>query len=102
MPRGGKQFKGNRIGANNPNWKGGTVKKKGYIMIHKPEHPYANSRGYVREHRYIYELMLGRYLKSDEAIHHIDGNRENNDPMNLQLFETKGKHISFHKSCSFS
>jgi hypothetical protein len=36
-------------------------------------------------HRVIAEQMLGRPLKSWEVVHHIDENRHNNDPSNLQV-----------------
>lgn len=37
------------------------------------------------EHRYVMEQMLGRRLLSSEQVHHIDGDKLNNAPENLQL-----------------
>ena len=34
----------------------------------------------------------GRPLTQDEVVHHIDGDSENNDPANLQLFATNAEH----------
>jgi len=36
------------------------------------------------------ERRLGRLLEPHESVHHIDGNRSNNDDANLQL--RAGKH----------
>lgn len=39
----------------------------------------------IAEHRHMMELMLGRKLRSDEIVHHVDWNRLNNDPDNLVI-----------------
>ena len=49
---------GNRSGT----WKGGKVKHGKYIWIYMPEHPSANKRRYISEHRLVMEKKLGRYL----------------------------------------
>ena len=63
----------------------GWYKENGYIMRKVNNHPKQNSRGYVAEHRLVYEKYLGRFLDSNEVIHHINGNREDNRIENLQL-----------------
>ena len=45
--------------------------------------------------RYVMEQILGRKLTSDEIVHHIDGNKLNNDPANLQIM-TRAEHARFH------
>lgn len=40
---------------------------------------------YVHKHRLVMSQSLGRPLASKEQVHHIDGNRDNNDISNLQL-----------------
>jgi hypothetical protein len=81
-------------GANNPAWKGGRqVDKSGYILILCPDHPAANSGGYVREHRLVAEQKLGRYLVPGEIVHHIDGDNANNDPDNLEVYSTNSEHL---------
>lgn len=62
--------------------------EKGYKIIHKPEHPTSNKRGYVREHRYVMEIHLGRALTGDENIHHLNGVRHDNRIENLELWST--------------
>lgn len=79
---------------NNPNWKGGiTITSHGYRKIKKPEHPFSDISGYVYEHRLVMEKKLGRYLKPNEIVHHIDENRLNNNPDNLEVL----KNIKYHK-----
>lgn len=40
----------------------------------------------VREHRIIAEQMLGRALKQGEVMHHKNGNRQDNNPKNLEIY----------------
>jgi hypothetical protein len=47
---------------------------------------------YIAEHRLVMAHFLGRPLLSKEQVHHIDGNRNNNDIGNLQL--RQGNHGS--------
>jgi hypothetical protein len=46
-------------------------------------------------HHEVAELKLGRKLKSGEEVHHIDGDRKNNNPFNLQIVK-KEEHKQIH------
>lgn len=57
-------------------------------------------RGYRKvrqrhEHRVVAERMLGRALQPGEIVHHIDHNKRNNDPSNLQVM-TQSEHARLH------
>lgn len=84
-------------GKNHPNWNDGKMTtKNGYVQIMNKNHPF-QSRGYVYEHRLVMEKNIGRYLKSTEHVHHINGIKNDNRIENLMLFKNNSEHIKFHK-----
>jgi len=48
------------------------------------------------EHRDIVEKVIGRKLKPEEVVHHLDLNKKNNNINNLMLFKNGSEHIRFH------
>jgi hypothetical protein len=56
---------------------------QGYIRVFEPDHPKAMNGGWVFEHRLIAETRIGRPLKRDEHVHHINGQKDDNRPENL-------------------
>lgn len=76
---------------------GGHIKKRtdGYNMVYIPSHPHASKEGYVMEHILVMEEALGRYIREDEEVHHINHIRDDNRPENLQVM-TKKEHASYH------
>lgn len=77
----------------NPHWKGGqTFTHKGYKTIRNVNHPF-NNNGYVLEHRFVMEKLIGRYLRKDEDVHHINGIKNDNRIINLKLMK-HGEHTT--------
>lgn len=68
---------------------------KGRFAVKVPSHPKANNSGYVLRYRYIMEQKLGRYLKSNEEVHHIDEDSSNDVESNLMVL-TKSAHAKLH------
>jgi len=90
------QRTGPRAGEGHPEWKGGRiVNKDGYVEIYCPGHPNAKKYvHYILEHRLVMEEVLGRYLTRSEVVHHKNGNKQDNRPENLELFQANGKHLA--------
>lgn len=78
------------------NWKGGIIHKGNYVLILMPTHPKADKLGYIREHRFIMEKKIGRFLHSWEVVHHINGIKNDNHPDNLILMIRK-EHMKLHR-----
>lgn len=89
----GKYQEGNK----NPAWTGGRHLQAGYIVVFYPDHPFADCKGFVYEHRLIMEQKIGRLLQSLEVVHHINGKKTDNRPENLLLFKNNSEHLKFHQ-----
>jgi uncharacterized C2H2 Zn-finger protein len=75
------------------------ISSDGRWMIQKPPgyqgRTYIEGR-YVFEHRYIMEQHLGRLLRSDEVVHHRNGNKLDNRLENLELIQGGSAHAKKH------
>lgn len=71
-----------------------------YNLIYSPTHKRAREKssfsGYVYEHILIAEEFMGRELREDEVVHHLDFNGLNNDPSNLLVLPLS-QHTKLHR-----
>jgi hypothetical protein len=81
-------------GPRNGRWRGGAFIHNGYRLVLRPDHPFANRAGYVREHRLVVEERLGCYLPPSFVVHHINGDRLDNRDENLRVYGSHGEHRS--------
>ena len=81
---------GCQVGKNHPRWRGGRNLRNGYYTR---IHTGTNQREF--EHRIMAERALGRRLKANEVVHHINTNKEDNRNDNF-LICTRGYHKWLH------
>ena len=87
------------FGERNPSWKGGrTVASNGYVLVMVGKnHHLADVRGYAYEHRVVAEQKIGRRLAPGEIVHHVDGDKRNNHPDNLDVEPSTAHHLLHHR-----
>lgn len=83
-----------RSGSGSWKWKGGTKMQNGYLF--KKTDGLPNGRRYYPIHRIVAETALGRRLKGQECVHHINGDKQDNKNSNLIICDRR-YHQWLHK-----
>ncbi len=85
-------------GEKSPYWRGGKyINSWGYVLQMCKEHPRADSKGYVFEHILVFEKAYNCCVLVWGNIHHIDHNKKNNLPRNLEGM-TASQHTLWHNA----
>lgn len=90
---------GPKKGTNSPSWKGGTfIGSDGYKLVYVGPVQDQKSKweSYRKEHFIVAEEKIGRPLLKGEVVHHIDGDKLNNSPDNLQVLPSEKAHGAIH------
>lgn len=91
-----KKWPEGRFGNRHPKWKGGTRIHQNYIQVYAPSHPRASKTNpYVFEHIMVAESKLERSIGIHEVVHHINGDKQDNRPENLDVLLRKD-HVHAH------
>ena len=72
-------------------------KSNGYMLVKCSNHPRADKRGWVKRYWLIVEKKLGRYISSNEIVHHINGIKDDDRIKNLQVM-SQAEHMRLHKT----
>lgn len=82
------QANGDPLKTKNANWKKDRVDDQGYVQVFAPDHANARKSKRVPKHRMVMSDFLGRPLKNNESVHHINGDKSDNRIENLELWVT--------------
>ena len=69
-----------------------SINRQGYVLVK------VDQKRRRLEHVLVMEAIIGRYIVRGEVVHHINGNRQDNSPVNLFLCRSLAHHNEVHRS----
>lgn len=64
------------------------IDDQGYVQVFAPDHPNSRKSNRLPKHRMVMSEFLGRPLRKNENVHHINGVKTDNRIENLELWVT--------------
>lgn len=83
------------FGNENPSWKGGVLKRMGYVYIYKRESSMADKDGYVKRANLVWFEKTGEIIKMPFLLHHKNGIKTDDRFENLQKMDRES-HARHH------
>jgi hypothetical protein len=96
------KHKNHKKGSQHPKWNHNClISSTGYKLIRVgKEHPLGDPNGYCKEHNLIICSAIGKILKKNEIVHHINGDKLDNRLKNLKIM-TISEHNKIHNKQNF-
>jgi hypothetical protein len=71
------------------NWDDGYINNRGRFIVLLPEHPKAYGNKYILRSRAVLYKLKNKIVRKDETVHHINGNRLDDNINNLLVIKKK-------------
>jgi len=83
-------------GSKNGRWKGGERKIMGYVWVYFSAPHLHKVQGAIPRAVHVMEQCIGRRLKKEEIVHHMNRVRTDDRIKNLLLFANSAEHLRWH------
>lgn len=71
--------------------------RRARAVVRRPDHPFSGKGGLIPRARLIVEDAMGKYLKPQHLVHHVDGDFTNDVNSNLVVCEDSVYHKLIHE-----
>jgi len=84
------------MGSKNGRWKGGERKIMGYVWVYYSGSHLHKVQGAIPRAVFVMEQHIGRRLKKEEVVHHMNSIKTDDRIKNLLLFADSAEHMRWH------